>query len=142
MSKEPQAKRYLHPFIGSVEFINGLHRWILYLDGADPADIRAMPAVKERIAAVRRFRLESTSLGTQKLAETPTRFHVTVVPNRPFLVIPETSSERRSYVPIAWLKPPTIPSNLVRVLLDEILRIFGGTTSAMHMACYERLVAV
>ena len=60
--------------------------------------------------------MKSTSPGTRKLAETPTRFHVTVVPNRPFLVIPEVSSEKRDYVPIGWLKPPTIPSNLVRVL--------------------------
>jgi hypothetical protein len=95
--------------------------------------------VKERIAAVREFRLKSKSPGTQKLAETPTRFHVTVVPNRPFLVIPEVSSERRDYVPIGWLQPPTIPSNLVRVLLDADLWHFGILTSAIHMAWLRQI---
>lgn len=139
LHKEPAAKKFLHPFIGTDEFLYNLDRWILYLDGASPADIRAMPTVKERIAAVRQFRQKSKSPGTQKLAETPTRFHVTVVPDRPFLVIPEVSSERRDYVPIGWLKPPVIPSNLVRVLLDADLWHFGILTSAMHMAWLRQI---
>ncbi len=139
LHREPNAKKFMHPFIGTDEFLYGLERWILYLDGASPADIRAMPAVKERIAAVRHFRQKSKSPGTQKLAETPTRFHVTVVPDRPFLVIPEVSSERRDYVPIGWLKPPTIPSNLVRVLLDADLWHFGILTSTMHMAWLRQI---
>jgi hypothetical protein len=134
LHKEVGARKYMHPFVGTDEFLYGLDRWILYLDGAAPADVRSMPLVKERIAAVRQFRLKSKSAGTRKLADTPTRFHVTVVPDRPFLVIPEVSSEKRDYVPIGWLKPPTIPSNLVRVLLDADLWHFGILTSAMHMA--------
>jgi hypothetical protein len=51
-----------------------------------------------------------------------------------FLVIPEVSSERREYVPIAWLEPPTVPSNLVRVLLDATVSDFSVLTSAMHMS--------
>ena len=139
LQNEPTAKRFMRPFVGTDEFLYGLDRWILYLDGASPVDIRAMPKVKERIAAVREFRLKSKSPGTQKLAETPTRFHVTVVPNRPFLVIPEVSPERRDYVPIGWLQPPTIPSNLVRVLLDADLWHFGILTSAIHMAWLRQI---
>ncbi len=98
-----------------------------------------MPAVKDRIAAVRQFRLNSKSASTRKLSETPTRFHVTVVPDRPFLVIPEVTSERRDYVPIGWLKPPAIQSNLVRVLLDADLWHFNVLTSAMHMAWLRQI---
>ena len=57
-----------------------------------------------------------------------------VLPAAPFLVLPEVSSERREYVPIGWLKPPVIPSNLVRVLRDATLADFALLTSAMHMA--------
>ena len=137
--KEPDAKKFMHPFIGTDEFLYNIERWILYLDGASPAEIRSMPAVKERIAAVRVFRHKSRSPGTRKLGETPTRFHVTVVPDRPFLVIPEVSSERRDYVPIGWQKPPVIPSNLVRVLLDADLWHFGILTSAMHIAWLRQI---
>jgi hypothetical protein len=68
------------------------------------------------------------------MASTPTKFHVTVIPEGPFLVIPESSSERREYVPIGWLEPPTIPSNLVRIIGDADLWDFGLITSRMHMA--------
>jgi len=139
LRSEPNAKRFMHPFVGTDEFLYGLDRWILHLDGASPSDIRTMSEVKNRVAAVREYRQKSTSEGTQKLAETPTQFHVTVVPNRPFLVIPEVSSERRDYVPIGWLKPPTIPSNLVRVLLDADLWHFAILTSAMHMAWLRQI---
>jgi hypothetical protein len=136
---EPNAKALMRPFVGADEFLYSLDRWILAIDGADPAEIRSMPAVKERIAAVRQSRLKSISPSTQRLAQTPTKFHVTVIPDRPFLVIPEVSSERRDYVPIGWLKPPIIPSNLVRVLLDADLWHFGILTSAMHMAWLRQI---
>ena len=55
-------------------------------------------------------------------------------PTAPFLVIPEVSSERREYAPIGWLEPPTIPSNLVRILNNATLADFAVLTSAMHMA--------
>lgn len=139
LRKEPGAEKYLHPYVGSVEFINGDQRWILYVANIPPNELRAMPAVKERVSAVRAFRLRSKSEGTRELAETPTRYHVTVVPKQAFLVIPESSSEKREYVPIDWLKPPTIPSNLVRVLLDADLWHFGILTSAMHMAWLRQI---
>lgn len=131
---EPQAKHVLHPFIGSVEFINKRERWILALDGIPPERLRSMPNIMKRIATVKEYRLQSKSKPTQQLAYTPTRFHVTVIPQKPFLVIPKVSSERREYVPIGWLSPPVIPSDLIFVLQDAELWNFGILTSSMHMA--------
>jgi hypothetical protein len=139
LAQEPQAKKYIHPYIGSEEFINGGERWILILDGESPRELRSIPAVMLRIAAVRKFRSNSRRTSTLQLAQTPTRFQVTVIPTAPFLVVPEVSSERRAYVPIGWLRPPTIPSNLVRVLLDADLWHFGVLTSTMHMAWLRQI---
>ena len=109
-------------------------RWILVLNDIAPNELRSMPEVTERVAAVRKFRSKSKRESTLRLAKTPTEFCVTVVPKSSFLVIPEVSSEKREYVPIAWLKPPVIPSNLVRVLLGASLWHFGILTSRMHMS--------
>lgn len=49
-----EAEEFMRPFIGTDEFLYGLKRWILYLDGASPAQIRPLPSVRERIAAVAR----------------------------------------------------------------------------------------
>ena len=134
LSVEPDAAPFLRPFVGAREYLQGGERWILALHDASPATLAQLPHIKERIATVRAYRQASKSAPTQKLAETPTLYHVNVLPSRPFLVVPEVSSERREYVPIGWLEPPTIPSNLVRVIENATLSDFALLTSAMHMA--------
>lgn len=134
MVTEPEATPYLRPYVGAREYLQGGKRWILTLHDAPPQVIARMPHVRERVTAVRTYRQKSKRKSTLKLAETPTLWQVNVIPNSPFLVIPEVSSERRDYVPIGWLEPPVIPSNLVRVLVNATLSEFAILTSAMHMA--------
>ena len=134
VAAEPAAEPYTRPYVGAREYLQGGDRWILALHDAPPNVLAGMPAVRKRIAAVRLYREASRSAPTRKLAETPTLYHVNVIPSAPFLVVPEVSSERREYVPIGWLAPPTIPSNLVRVLKNAALADFALLTSAMHMA--------
>ena len=134
LKKEPNAERFFRPFIGAREHINGLLRWILFLEEVEPETLRTMPLSVERIRRVRTVRLASKRAATVKLADTPTRLEGRSIPTAPFLVVPEVSSERRDYVPIGWLEPPVIPSNLVRVLQNATLADFALLTSAMHMA--------
>ena len=134
LAKDPAAARFMRPYIGAQEFINGGDRWIFALHDAAPADMRASPTVGERVRRVRTVREASGSAPTRALAATPLLYHVNVLPTAPFLVIPEVSSERRAYVPIGWLQPPTIPSNLVRVLENATLYDFAILNSATHMA--------
>jgi len=134
LEAEPNAEPFLRPFVGAREYLRRGERWILALHDASPGALSRLPSVRERIAAVRAYRLQSKSKPTQLLAHTPTLYHVNVLPTCPFLVVPEVTSERRDYVPIGWLEPPTIPSNLVRVLENASLAEFGLLTSAMHMA--------
>ncbi|KQN07054.1 methylase [Sphingobium sp. Leaf26] len=144
---EPDAGRFLHPYIGAQEYLNGGDRWILALHDASPADIRKLPQVRQRlrdVAAYRRGeiaprgkaadRIKTPGLSSLALAATPAAFHVTVIPNAPFLAIPEVSSERRDYIPIGWLEPPVIPSNKLRLLPNATLWDFALLTSRMHMA--------
>ena len=134
LEAEPDAAPLLRSYVGAQEYLQGGERWILALHDAPPVTLSRLSKVKERVAAVRRYREASKSKPTQKLAETPTLYHVNVLPTAPFLVVPEVSSERRAYVPIGWLEPPVIPSNLVRVLENATLADFALLTSAMHMA--------
>ena len=134
LEAEPDAAPFLRPFVGAREYLQGGERWILSLQHAAPQTLAQLPHVRKRIAAVRRYREKSKSKPTRRLAETPTLYHVNVLPTKPFLVIPEVSSERREYVPIGWLEPPVIPSNKLRILADSTLSHFAILTSAMHMA--------
>ena len=134
LTEEPDAAPFLHPYIGAREHIQGGERWILALQDAGPTDLKAMPKVVERMRAVKAFRAQSKRKSTLAIADYPARYNVEVIPTAPFLVVPEVSSERREYVPIGWLEPPTIPSNLVRVIENATLADFALLTSAMHMA--------
>lgn len=134
IADEPGAAKAVRPFLGGYEFINGEGRWLLHVADLSPTEQRTMPAVRERITRVRNFREAGPGKLAKSLAATPTAYHVTVVPERPFLVIPEVSSERREYVPIGWIEPPTIPSNQLLVIADAELWHFAVVTSRAHMS--------
>ena len=131
---EPEAARFVRPFIGAREFLHGLQRWILALHSAPPEVLAQLPVVRRKVEAVRAFRSASGSAPTRALAAAPTLYHINVVPGAPFLVIPKVSSERREYTPIGYMEPPKIPSDLLFVLQDVSLTHFALLTSAMHMA--------
>jgi len=134
LNQEPAAAKFMHPYLGGYEFIHGGGRWILNLANAQPDELRALPNVCDRIAKVRALREASPSPSTRALALTPTKYHVTVVPDQPYLVIPKVSSERREYVPMGWVSPPTIASDLLFVQPAATLYDFGVLTSRPHMA--------
>ena len=134
LSVEPEAQNFFRPFPGSYEFINGIERWILHTQDIKPKDLRQLPEVVKRLRSVSEFRGSSKRATTLTLSKYPSLYGVTVLPDSPFLVCPQVSSERREYIPIGWLQPPTIPSEKLRVLLNADLWHFALLTSAMHMA--------
>ena len=131
---EPASKNLFRRWIGSDEFLNGWERWCLWLGDTPPDKLRGMPEVLRRIEAVKQFRLLSKSAPTRKLAENPTHFHVENMPKSNYLVMPETSSENRHYIPFGFLTPNIIVSNAMKIMPDATLYHFGVLESEMHMA--------
>lgn len=134
LEREPAAAPWFRRWIGADEFINGLERWCLWLGDCPPATLRAMPEALKRVQAVKDMRAASRSAPTRKLAETPTRFHVENMPDAPYLLLPEVSSERRQFIPIGYEQPETLASNLVKIARNATLYHFGILTSTMHNA--------
>ena len=134
IAKEPASAKWFRRWLGADEFINGWERWCLWLGDCPPSELRMMPECLKRVDAVRQLRLASKSAPTQKLAATPTRFHVENIPSDDYLVIPKVSSERRSFIPIGFMSPETLCSDLVFVVPHATLYDFGMVTSTMHMA--------
>ena len=93
-----------------------------------------MPKVMERIEGVRRHRLESSRETTRQLADTPTLFGENRQPASRYLAIPSISSERRRYIPMAFLEPEVIGSNKLLFVPGASDYHFGILTSAMHTA--------
>lgn len=139
IKSEPAAKKYIKKLIGSREFINSLDRYCLWLVGVSPKDLRSMPKVLERVNLVKEMRLNSSAVGTRKLAERSHEFRETKNPNT-YLIIPRVSSENRRYIPIGFLDSSTIPTDSVTIIENATLYDFGILTSNVHMA-WMRTVA-
>ena len=134
LAKEPEAKNFVRPFLGAEEFINGMQRWCLWLKDTSPAKLRGLPEVMKRVEAVRDFRLASKRPATRELAATPSLFAFVSHEEKNYLLIPSASSERRNYIPMGFMSPGTIASNLCLIIPDAAIFHFGILSSAMHMA--------
>ena len=131
---EPKSKSYFHLFYGAREFINRIPRYCLWLGECSPRELRSMPECMKRIENVRQFRLSSKRASTLKLADTPTRFQTENMPTTNYIVIPEVSSQNRRYVPMGFMTPDIMCSNLVLIIPNAELYHFGALTSNVHMA--------
>lgn len=131
---EPKSANYFKPWYGSEEFIHRKPRYCLWLGDCTPAELRQMPHCLKRIEAVKELRLASNRAGTRKLADRPTHFSTENMPDTNFIIVPKVSSEKRRYVPMGFMSPNVLASDLVFVIPDATLYHFGILESNVHMA--------
>jgi len=131
---EPSARSYIRQFMMGVEFINGIKRYCLWLEGVSPAELRKMPLVMKRVEACRKHRANSKRGSTKKLASRATLFGEIRQPNTRYLALPEVSSEKRDYIPIAFLPKDVIAGNKLFTIPGANLYHLGILTSIVHMA--------
>ena len=134
VKKEPGSEKFFKRWYGSDEFINRRPRWCLWLGNADPMDLLKLPECMKRIEAVHLFRLSSSRLATKKLADNPKRFGTENIQENYYLLVPKVSSERRRYVPIGFMAPEVLSSDLVFIIPNATLFHFGVLTSTIHNA--------
>ncbi len=131
---QPEAAEFIRPFVGAEEFIHGIPRWCLWLAGINATRLRSMSVVLQRVVSVQKHRQNSTRKTTRELAIYPSLFGEIRQPTSNYLLIPGVSSENRPYIPIGFLRPHVIASNLVNIVPGATLYHFAVLTSAMHMA--------
>ncbi len=133
LAAEPDAARFVRPFVGAEEFINRKERYCLWLPDAAPSDLRRLPLVLARVEEVRKLRLASTRETTRNLGATPSLFGEIRQPTTDYLLIPGVSSENRRYIPIGYLPTEVVASNATFVIPNATPYLFGILTSEMHM---------
>ncbi len=134
LAENPGAEKFIKPFIGGRELLHNIKRWCIWLADAQPSEIRSLPAILRRVEAVKTWREKSGRATTKKLAATPTSFAEIRQPETNYIAIPTLSSERRTYIPMAFLPAEIIASNQLYVLPNATLYHFGILTSTMHNA--------
>lgn len=133
VAKNPRAEKWIRPFLGAEEFINGKKRYCLWLVDCPPDELRKMPLVYQRVKAVREFRLNSKRGATFKLADKPTLFAEIRQPTGNYILVPRHSSERRRYIPMGYVSSEVICGDSNQMIPHADLFHFGVLTSVVHM---------
>ena len=133
LAREPQAEKHIRRLVGADEYINKKDRYCLWLADVNPAELRKMPLVMERVERCRQFRLASPKAATRKCADYPYLFMEIRQPTKKYILIPRHSSEKRRYIPFGFMDADVITTDANSIIADAELYHFGILTSNVHM---------
>ena len=138
LQNEPQAEKYIHPYMMGKDFIARKSRYCLWLKDILPSELKKYPKIMERVKNVREFRLSCPSPDTNHYADKPTfpvrlRYYSEDRIN-PALALPKVSSQNRRYIPMEVIDADVIAGSKLFLIPDISLYLFGVLTSNVHMA--------
>lgn len=133
ISSYPETEQLIREYIGSFEFINGRKRYCLWLKDVSPKAYRHIPFIMNRLAGCAEVRRQTKTIAVQAQAETPMLFSQIRQPDTDYILVPETSSSARKYIPIGFMSKYVIASNSTLVASDAGLDLFAVMTSSVHM---------
>ena len=127
-------KRFIRPILGSAEFIRGQSRYCIWIEEANHVDFVKHSSITERLERVRDVRRSSSKAATVALANQPHRFgEIRQSGHETIIIVPSVSSESRDYLPVGYLRPGTIVTNLAFVLLDAPLWNMALIATKLHL---------
>jgi hypothetical protein len=127
-----RSNKYIKRFFGGGDLLDGTIRYCLWIDDEDLDEAEKIPLIKDRIKKCRSFR-EGGGRDAKKAAAVPHRFfYRKYKANVESIVIPMTSSERRSYLPVGILSKNVVPSNGIFVIYGFSPLVFGILCSRLH----------
>ena len=130
----PNVEKYIRRYISADDYINNKYRYCLWLKNVLPSEYRNIPPIIKRLEAVKEMRLKSPTKSVQKDADTPMLFTQIRQPDTRYLAMPEVSSGKRRYVPFGYIPPEVIASNMLYLIPNVDLFMFGVMTSNVHMS--------
>lgn len=131
---DPIARGYVRRYMQAKEFLWDRPRYCLWLEGATLAEIEGSALLRRRTEAVRRLREGSRTAAVREHAATPGLFTQIRQPKERYLALPEVSSEKRKWIPAAFLGPEVIAGNKLITLRGADMWHFGMLQSSMFMA--------
>ena len=133
VAEYPKAEKFIKKYLGNQDFMSGNKRYCIWITEKEKAQAYAIEALKERFEKVRQFRLASSKAATRKKAETPHLFDEAKHQNLDSIIVPQTGSEKREYLPIGFMDKDTVISNGLRIVYTQEVYIFGILSSKMHI---------
>lgn len=139
VAADPVAAKYLRPYRGGEELINGDDRWCLWFVDAQLEELVTSTLISERLGAVRAKREASTKAATRRIASTPHLFGEIRQPKADYLGIPQTFTDSRQFATVARLPAEVIASIKLFTSPDPDGYLFAMISSSMFMT-WQRTV--
>lgn len=138
-AKYPVLSKYIKPFIGADEFLkikNGeFKRYCFWFkDSYNPADIKGIKEIQNRLEKIKEKRSQSSADRIRKMADQPYLFSQIRQPKTTYIVIPETTTSSRKYIPMGFYEKDIIAGNSTLIAPEMTLFHFGVLISNVHMA--------
>lgn len=135
VATDPVAARYLRPFVGAKELVQGLERWCLWLEDAPEEEIASSSVLSARVEANREWRSAQTQTGdAYKLRDIPHLMRPNKArPVEPYVCIPSVVSANRPIFTVKRFSADTIASNATFTALDPDGFLFGLISSSMFI---------
>ena len=134
IQRDPSIEQFMRPFIGAQELLHSIKRWCIWLKDVPLSLYSKNSIIREKVERVQQWRAASNRKNTVMLADTPTLFAEIRQPQTMYLAVPTVCSEKRRYIPMAYLSPDIIASNQVYIVPEATLYHFGIMQSNVHMA--------
>ena len=133
VQKHNVLSKYIRPFYGSQEFINGNPRYCIWVNEFESEFASPNLWLSQRFDQVKKARLKSDRSTTQALAKQSYRFgEVRQKGNEQMIVVPSISSENRPYLPCGLLQRGIIVSNKNFALFDVSIWNLALIASRLH----------
>jgi len=128
------SEKYIKKFVGGEDYLHGKIRYCLWIQSADYHDAIENSLIKEHIDNVKNYREKSKRTATNKLSLTPWLFGEIRYKQTPAIMVPNTTSERRKYIPMGIFDSDTIIPNSASAVYNMELWLFAILESRMHFA--------
>lgn len=128
----PSIKPYIKKYMGAIDILNNGNRYCLWLKECSPSVIIKSSIIKQRLEKVRISRKNSPKKATQKWADKPHLFTEDRQPNSDYIIAPVVSSERRKYMPVAYVNADVIANANAQMIPNATIYTFGIISSNVH----------
>lgn len=128
----PASKSMIKKYLGADEFLYDKVRYCIWVSKENIELAYSIQPIKERFEKCRDFRLASKKEATRKKALTPHDFDEKKYVETNSILIPQTTSELREYIPIGFLNSDIVISNAARVIYNAEYWLFSLIISKIH----------
>ncbi len=131
--KNPNSEIFIKKYTGNKDFMNKNIRYCIWIDENNKNEAYKIEEFKKRFESVKQFRLASKKKATRRKAQTPYRFDEAKYQDMNSIIVPQTGSETREYLPIGFMDKNTVISNGLRIIYSQEPYLFGILSSKMHI---------